>query len=122
MKQDYVFEKLFDLKETLNKNNSDLYYDVIDDKLKQKNFLPRNLFDQFNIEILCTTESPLDDLKWHKQIIRSDWNGRVISAYRPDNVIDPESIEFAKNVEKFGEINSENSTSYSGYLSAHFKE
>ena len=118
---DYVFENLFDLKETLNKNNSDLYYDVIDEKLKQKNFLPRNLFNQFNIEILCTTESPLDDLKWHKQIIESDWNGRVISAYRPDNVIDPESNDFAENVEKFGEINAENSTSYSGYLSAHFK-
>ena len=118
---DYVFENLFDLKETLNKNNSDLYYDVIDEKLKQKNFLPRNLFNQFNIEILCTTESPLDDLKWHKQIIESDWNGRVISAYRPDNVIDPESNDFAENVEKFGEINSENSTSYSGYLAAHFK-
>ncbi len=118
---DYVFENLFDLKETLNKNNSDLYYDVIDEKLKQKNFLPRNLFNQFNIEILCTTESPLDDLKWHKQIIESDWNGRVISAYRPDNVIDPESNDFAENVEKFGEINSENSISYSSYLSAHFK-
>ena len=118
---DYVFENLFDLKETLNKNNSDLYYDVIDEKLKQKNFLPRNLFNQFNIEILCTTESPLDDLKWHKQIIESDWNGRVISAYRPDNVIDPESNDFAENIEKFGEINSENSTSYSGYLAAHFK-
>jgi len=117
---DYVFEKLFGLEIRLNEGTADLYYEVINDCLKKPEFKPRALFDRFNIEVLCTTESPLDNLKWHKDIIKSDWNPRIIAAYRPDNIIDPDHEGFAKNIEKLGEMTGENTHNFNGYLSAHF--
>ncbi len=48
------------------------------------------LFERFNIEVLATTESPVDTLDHHHAIRNSGWKGRVITAYRPDAVIDPE--------------------------------
>ena len=71
-------------------------------KLAEPAFLPRALFDRFNIEVLATTEDPLDDLSHHQSIRSSGWTGRVITTYRPDNVIDPEHTGFAQNVENLG--------------------
>jgi glucuronate isomerase len=55
----------------------------------------------------------------HHQIIRrSGWKGRVITTYRPDPAIDPDFPDFAANVAKLGEITSEDTTQWPGYLQA----
>ncbi len=115
----YVFENLFGLKVPLNSGTADMYYEIIDASLKQPEFKPRALFDQFNIEVLSTTDSPIDDLEAHKKIKDSGWQARIIPAYRPDNVIDPETKNFTVNVEKLGELTGENIGNFSGYLAAH---
>lgn len=116
---EHAFEHAFGLKEQLTVDNADEFYQHIDNKLAQDDFLPRALFDRFNIEALATTEGALDDLKWHKQIQDSGWNGRVITTYRPDAVVDPEFEGFSSNVEEFGALTGENTMSWSGYLQAH---
>ena len=87
---DYAFEKQFGLKERLSEKTADLYYDTIDEKLKTPEFLPRTLYEKFNIEVLSTTDSPLDPLADHKKIRESGWKARILPAFRPDSVVDPE--------------------------------
>ena len=67
-------------------------------------YRPRALFKRFNIEAIATTEGALDDLKWHRMIRDSGWDGRVVTAYRPDGVVDPDFEGFAANLDKLGEI------------------
>lgn len=119
---DYVFDEIFGLQVPLSEATADQYFDHINQHLNQSDFRPRALFDRFNIEVLATTESPLDSLQHHKTIRQSDWQGNVITAYRPDPVVDPEFEDFPGNVEKFGEIAGENISSFSGYLAAHRKQ
>lgn len=69
--------------------------------------------------MIATTESPLDELKWHEAIRASGWNGRVVTAYRPDPVVDPQFEGFASNIERFGQLAGVDATSWSGYLEAH---
>ena len=57
---DYAFQELFGMRERLSEKTADLYFDRIAEKLKTKEFLPRALYERFNIEVLSTTESPLD--------------------------------------------------------------
>ena len=59
-------------------------------------FRPRALFERFNIEVLATTENPLDPLDYHAAIRKSGWGGRVVTAFRPDNVLDPEQPNFQR--------------------------
>jgi glucuronate isomerase len=59
---DYAFQELFGLHERLSEKNADLYYDTISEKLRTPEFLPRALYERFNIEVLATTDSPLDNL------------------------------------------------------------
>jgi glucuronate isomerase len=115
---DYAFANQFGLKDRLSPENADHYYDVIAAKLQTPEFRPRALFDKFNIEVLATTDSPLDTLEFHKAIKASGWHGRILPTFRPDPVIDADYTGFLDNIQKLGEITGENTGSYRGYLSA----
>jgi glucuronate isomerase len=116
---DYSFENLFEIGVPLSGTTADSYYEKIDRCLATPDFRPRALFERFGIEVIATTEGPLDDLRWHKAIRDSGWCGRVISAYRPDSVVDPEFEGFAGNVRMLGEITGFDTQDYAGYLDAH---
>jgi len=116
---DWVLAEVFGVEVPLTPANADPAYDRIAASLAEPAFRPRALFERFNIEVLATTESPLDSLNDHGRIRASGWRGRVISAYRPDSVVDPETRDFAKNLERLGELTGEDTSSWRGYLAAH---
>ena len=118
MWMDFVFQKVFGLEERFSAETADKYFDVISEKLKSPEFLPRALFERFNIELLATTDSPLDSLAEHKAIRESGWKGRIIPAFRPDPVVDPEFAGFKDNIAKLGEQTNEDTSTWSGYLAA----
>ena len=115
----HSFEHVFGLDMPLSAKAADAYYQAIDARLADPAYLPRALFDRFNIECLSTTESALDDLQWHRQIAQSDWSGRVITTYRPDVIVDPEFEGFAEAVEQLGGLTGEPTLTWQGYLNAH---
>ncbi|MBB3062598.1 glucuronate isomerase [Microbulbifer rhizosphaerae] len=115
---DTVFHDVFELDVALDASTAELYYERIDSYLKKPEFLPRALFERFNIEVIATTESPLDDLRHHQKILDSGWSGRIITAYRPDPVLDPDYEGFADNLRKLAEITGEDTGNYAGYLAA----
>jgi len=115
---DHVFGEVFGIHARLCADTADLYYDHIAACLARAAFLPRALFERFNIELLATTESPLDDLHHHDRIRDSGWPGRVITAFRPDPVLDPEHEGFGDNLEQLGAITGEAVDTFEGYLQA----
>lgn len=116
---DHSFEHVFGLDVPFSSATATMYYDHIDAKLASDAFRPRALFDSFGIEVLSTTEGALDDLTAHKTIADSDWNGRVITTYRPDSVVDPEFEGFVENVAELGRIMGQDTSNWDGYLAAH---
>jgi len=118
---DWVFAEVFGIGMHLDEETAELYYDTITDALQTERFRPRALFDRFGIELLATTESPLDSLDHHAAIRSSGWSGRVITAYRPDPVVDPEFEGFRDNLARFSDLTGEDCLSWSGYLEAHRK-
>ncbi|MDM7955195.1 glucuronate isomerase [Blastomonas sp.] len=116
---DWVFAEVFGLDVILEPATAQLYYDTIDAALKTEAFRPRALFERFGIEVIATTESPLDPLDHHRTIRQSGWSGRVVTAYRPDPVVDPEAEGFAPNVQAFCASAGEDVGSWQGYLAAH---
>ena len=115
---EHAFESVFGITERLSADTADGIYDRIDECLRQPEFRPRALFERFNIEVLATTESPLDSLEHHRAIRDSGWKGRVITAFRPDPVVDPDFEGFQANVAELGTITGEDTTRWTGYLAA----
>jgi glucuronate isomerase len=116
---DHTFETVFGLSTRLSAETADAAYDHIADRLARPEYLPRALFERFGIEAISTTDSALDDLHWHKAIRESGWTGRVVPAYRPDAVVDPEFPGFAANLARLGELTGCDTAAWDGYLDAH---
>jgi glucuronate isomerase len=115
----HVFKEVFGLEVALDAASADHYFDAIGAALRTDAFRPRALFDRFNIEVLATTESPLDTLESHRHIRASGWKGRVITTYRPDIVVDPEHEQFGSALAELGVLTGEDVFSWAGYLRAH---
>jgi glucuronate isomerase len=115
---DFAFEKLFGLEERLSEKTADLYFDLISERLRTPEFLPRALFERFNLEVLTTTDSPVDSLDGIKAIRDSGWKARILPAFRPDAVVDPEFRGFAANIALLGEQTGEDTSAWAGYLNA----
>jgi glucuronate isomerase len=116
---DHVFVDVFGFTERLGPATADDYFDRIGAALATRDFRPRALFERFRIEVLATTESPLDPLAAHAKIRSSGWPGRVITTYRPDPVVDPEHEDFAPSLRRWGDLCGEDVLSWTGYLAAH---
>jgi glucuronate isomerase len=116
---EHVFAEVFGFDVALDAGTADLYFDRIGDLLATAAFRPRALFERFNIEVLATTESPTDPLTHHKAIRESGWGGRVVTAYRPDPVVDPEHEDFWPSLERFGQLSGQDVSFWAGYLQAH---
>lgn len=115
---DFAFQELFGLNERLSASTADLYYDTIAEKLRTPEFLPCALFKRFNLEVLATTDSPIDSLADHQAIRDSGWNARILPTFRPDPVVDPEFTGFAANIAELGRQTGENTFAWEGYLKA----
>jgi glucuronate isomerase len=115
---DFAFQELFGLEERLSEETADLYFDTISEKLRAPEFLPRALYERFNLEVLTTTDSPLDSLADHKAIRESNWKARILPTFRPDPVVDPEYAGFAGLIAKLGENTGEDTATWAGYLNA----
>ncbi len=114
----HVLYEVFGIREQLIPESADRIYDAITECLMSAEFLPRALFDRFNIEVLATTESPLDPLTHHQRLQGMDWKGRIIPTYRPDPLVDPEFEDFTGNVAQLGTITGEDTATWPGYLKA----
>ena len=115
---DYAFQELFGLTERLSEKTAETYYDTIAEKLATAEFLPRALYERFNIEVLATTDSPLDTLADHEAIRNSGWKGRILPTFRPDPVVDPEFPGFLDNVQALGALTGYDTLTWRGYLAA----
>jgi glucuronate isomerase len=115
---DQVFEELFGMTERLSGATADVYYDTISERLTTPAFLPRALFDRFKIEVLATTDSPLDTLVEHQAIRNSGWQGRILPTFRPDSVVDPAFHGFHHNLIMLGQQTNQDTSTWDGYLEA----
>ncbi|MCC7525678.1 MAG: glucuronate isomerase [Chitinophagaceae bacterium] len=86
-------QKPFGIADLLNESTAEEIYNRCNEKLKT---LPvHSLLDYFSVEILCTTDDPCDDLRFHQQIKQSGLQVNVLPAFRPDkamSVEDPKSF------------------------------
>jgi len=116
-----TFTDVFGVDTPLRPETADAVYDALAARLAEPDFRPRALFDRFRIEVLATSESPLDDLAAHAALAADGWGGpggRVITTFRPDDVVDLEWPGWPDRVAALGELTGEDTTGYPGYLAA----
>jgi glucuronate isomerase len=109
---------VFGVEKKLGRETAEEIYDRIEAQLAQPDFRPRALFNRFNIEVLCTTDSATDPLVRHQAIRDSGWKGRVVPTFRPDTVINLFTPGWAKNINALGELSGITIDSYPKFIAA----
>ena len=99
---DYELHEVFGVRDRLSGETAARVYDEIAEKLATPEFLPRALFQRFNIEVLATTDAASDSLDHHRTIRESGWKGRVIPCFRPDAVFRIATPEWPAQLEALG--------------------
>lgn len=115
---DTVFKDVFGLSDMLCSDNAMEYYAFITAELAKAEYKPRALMDRFNIELIATTEGALDSLAHHGALKGSGWDKRVITTFRPDDVVDASREDFVENIATLGVITGEDTQRWQGYLAA----
>lgn len=106
----------FGIYDTLSSSNSNDIYTACNIKLKSLS--AREIIKQSNVKVICTTDDPTDDLRYHKKIkVDSDFGVQVIPTFRPDKGINLNDNfdDWLKALEKVENIEID---SFEDYLSA----
>ena len=109
---------VLNVKQPLNSENAMEIYDRIKEELAKPENLPRDMFERFNIEVLSTTDSPTDTLEAHQKIRESGWKGRVVPAFRPDNVTDLLYKGWKDNIKQLEAVSGVDCSTYNGFIQA----
>ena len=114
----HEFNIVFGIKEKLSGSNAQKIYDELQEKINSPEFLPRTLFEIFNIEVLSTTDAAADDLVHHKKIRKSGWKGRIIPCFRPDAVTDLSNKKWKENLRQLEKAVGYEIRTYKSFITA----
>lgn len=109
----------FGITETLNPESARRIYDACNLKLAEADMSARGLMKHYRVEVVCTTDDPIDSLEYHIQLRESGFEVKVLPTWRPDkamNVNDPQAYQ--QYIKQLGNVAGINISSYSQLLQA----
>lgn len=115
---DYQLASVFGVRAKLSGNTAIRIYDQVFEKLRSPEFLPRALFERFNIEVLATTDRESDSLAHHAAIRNSGWPGKVIPTFRPDAVFRIAAASWRDHLAALERAHGANIGSYASFVGA----
>lgn len=77
-------KRVFGINDLLNPETALDIYNKANEMLQMPEYSARGLMRKFNVEVVCTTDDPLDSLEYHKQIKESGFEIKVLPTWRPD--------------------------------------
>lgn len=112
-------QRYFNIDTILNADTARSVYEEATAKLLTPEYSVRNLLRKMNVKVLCTTDDPADSLEHHLKIASSDFEIRVLPAFRPDKAMQAdEPVSFNAYVDKIGQISDIGVSSYTDYIKA----
>ncbi|HLP17392.1 MAG TPA: glucuronate isomerase [Bacteroidota bacterium] len=105
----------------LNSETADGIWETTRELLAKPEFTTQGILKQMCVEIVCTTDDPVDSLEYHDQYRQSGGNGctRMIPAFRPDKAMAVEDVNaFLSWVQQLAQAADTEINSYAAFLEA----
>lgn len=111
--------RYFGVNELINEKNAGAIWEQVNAKLATGQFKARDLIKMSNVEVICTTDDPVDTLEYHIAIKElEDFNVQVLPSFRPDKALEINRPAFRDWVGKLGEAASAAIDNYDALLAA----
>ena len=112
-------QRNFGIEKLLEEGTAQEIWDETSRLLAQPGYSVRGLVERMNVNVICTTDDPADNLEYHKAIKKSGWKVKVFPAFRPDNALRVSQPErFKKWVKALSDAAGTNATTFKGFLKA----
>lgn len=109
---------IFGVRVRPSEETADQIYDTIQAWIDLPGSRPRALMEQFDIEVLATTDAPLDDLRYHSALREEGYARRVLPTFRPDRFLEPALPDWNDLVDELGELTGIDVDTYAGFVAA----
>lgn len=97
-------KRVFGVDIPLSRKTAAEIYDETSSMLQREDYRAQALIDRFNVDYLCTTDDPADDLCFHREITqKSSMKAKVFPAFRPDKAIHVDKTGFADYIRRLSE-------------------
>ena len=115
-------QRYFGIDTPLNAKNADDIFDRANDAVKNGDFRPQSLIMKSNVKVVCTTDDPVDDLKYHKLLKDvTDFDCKVLPSFRPDKALNAHLDGFADYINTLAKAADVEIKSYKDVITALLK-
>lgn len=112
-------QRYFGISEILNEQTAPKIWEKVNTVLSQKDNAVRELIKKSKVEVICTTDDPVDSLEFHKKLAEeNDFHVRVLPSFRPDKALEVNKDTFTGWIEKLSVITKAKIENYSELLHA----
>ena len=112
-------KRVFGIDKLLKPETAREIYEECNAMLAMEEFRGQALIRKFGVEVVCTTDDPADDLRWHRRISLEPFGTKVLPAWRPDKAMAIENPKtYVAYLDRLGEAADMEIDSYAGLIEA----
>ncbi|MQM61374.1 glucuronate isomerase [Lentilactobacillus buchneri] len=112
--------RFFGINDVFNTKTAPAIWEKANQLLAIDDFKPRNLIKRSNVQVVCTTDDPASDLKYHKLLKKEeDQNGfKVLPAMRPDKAFNLTDDGYGDYLDQLAKVSGKKITSFKSLVGA----
>ncbi|MBR6392520.1 MAG: glucuronate isomerase [Eubacterium sp.] len=95
-------QRYFGIDTPLNAKTAEEIYERANKAIAEGDFRPQSLIANSNVKFVCTTDDPIDDLKYHKLLNERKLPFRVLPSFRPDKALNINADGFIEYINELG--------------------
>ena len=112
-------QRYFGITELLSPKTAEKIYEEAAEKLATPEYSVRNLLKRMKVEVVCTTDDPIDSLQFHQQFAGENESFKMLPAFRPDKAMNPDDLETLNSyIDQLEGVTNTSIGSYQAYLDA----
>ena len=96
--------RVFGIDDILSEKTAEDIWNRANALLAKEEYRCHGLIEKFGVKLICTTDDPIDDLEYHKQIASQNNSFKVYPAWRPDKAINIDHPGFAQYMGKLSRV------------------
>ena len=98
-------QRYFDIHVPLSSKTAEEIWEACNKKLADPSMSVRNIIKKSGVELICTTDDPVDSLEWHRKIKEdTSFDVTVLPAWRPDKAMNLEKADYTDYLKKLSEV------------------
>lgn len=86
-------QRYFGITDLLSPRTAERIYEETSQQIAEAGFSARGLLKRMNVDVVCTTDDPLDSLEYHQQVTKEGESFRLLPAFRPDKAMNANNVK-----------------------------